>query len=200
MLPLDRPFMDRGGFTGGLGSRTGDAEIHNFEEVVMQAVHSARLNSRWSCSLALVLSGLLAAPNLAQAQQVQNGPTKEQLQQAGGKVVIAIVADRIADEAAKGPNAGPGDIFAAQVARGVRDAAIESALRDLFPRLSARQRRDIRLLTSNAVDGRLNLLDQTQQKAKQRLINDLRDIDENLADAAVLADFIYWLHQTAQMQ
>jgi hypothetical protein len=147
-----------------------------------------------------VLACLLAAPNLAQAQSVQNGPTQQQLQQAGGKVIIAALAHAAARDLAQQPNAGPRDAFAEQIALAVRNAAIDSALGDLFPRLNTHRRRDIRLLISDAIDGRLNLFNQHQQKAKQRLIKDLRTIDPNLAEAAALAEFIYGVHQAFQMQ
>ena len=161
---------------------------------------TARLKSCWCCSLAVLLASLLAVPNFAQAQSLQNGPTEQQLQQAGGKVIIAALAHVAARDLAQQPNAGPSEAFAEHLALAVRDAAIGSALGDVFPRLNARQRRDIRLLISDALDGRLNLLNQNQQNAKQRLIQDLRAIDPNLADAATLADFICRVHQAFQMQ
>jgi hypothetical protein len=127
-------------------------------------------------------------------------PPSSSCSKPGARSSSQCLGHAVARDAAQQPNAGPPEVFAEQLALVVRNAAIESALGDLFPRLNARQRRDIRLLISDAIDGRLNLFNQNQQNAKQRLINDLRGIDPNLADAAILADFIYWLHETAQMR
>jgi hypothetical protein len=130
----------------------------------------------------------------------QNGPTKEQLQNAGGKIVVAAVAHATARELAAKPNAGFAEKLAESFALGLRDAAIEGAVGDLFPRLSPGQRRDVQFLISDAVDGRLKLFNLNQQAAKQRLIQDLRAIDPDMADVAVIADFIYFVHQAWQQR
>jgi hypothetical protein len=123
-----------------------------------------------------------------------NGPTQQQMQNATVKILIAAIAHHAAKKAREKPGAGLGEAVAEGLALGVRDGAIQSALRDLFPRLTPRQSGDVQRLLSSALDGQL-ILDNDAQQAKQRLINDLRNVDPNLADAAVIADFIYMVSQ-----
>lgn len=127
-----------------------------------------------------------------------NGPTQQQMENGAVKIVLACVAHAIAKQAAEAPNAGFAEFLALQLAINVRDQAIRSALNDLFPGLSPRQSSDLQRLISPATDGRLNLNNLDQQQAKQRLAADLRAIDPNLANVAVIADFIFTIHQMQQ--
>jgi hypothetical protein len=130
----------------------------------------------------------------------QNGPTQEQMNAAGGKVILAVIAHAAAREVVrKNPN-GIAEQIAEGIAKGVRDEAMRSALRDLFPGLTQGQSRDIQTLLSGAADGRLNIRNLGQQEAKQRLINDLRSRNPDLADAAAVAEFIYVIHQLGQQR
>lgn len=134
-------------------------------------------------------NGDFVSPHL-QGPRLGNGSTQARMAQAAIKIGAAALTHKIARDAAARPGAGLAEILAEQIARTVRDAAIESALADLFPRLTDRQARDVQRLISSYLDG-LRILDGSAQRAKQRLIDDLRTIDANLADIAVIADFLY---------
>jgi hypothetical protein len=127
-----------------------------------------------------------------------NGPTQQQLENGALKMVIAILAHLAAEDAARQPNAGFGALVFVSVALAARDEAIRSGLQDLFPALTPRQSADVRRLVIAAANGNLNLNNVDQQQAKQRLANDLRAIDPNLANVAVIADFIFAVHQMQQ--
>jgi len=137
-------------------------------------------------------------PNFFGINTNNTGPTRAQMDAAVGNIIGAVIAHLVADEAVK---RNPDSFFAqaaAGVALGVRDNAVREATRNLFPRLTPRQTGDVSLLITNALDGRLNLFGATQEAAKGRLINDLRTIDNTMADVAMVADFIYLLHTNFQ--
>jgi hypothetical protein len=138
------------------------------------------------------------APQLWGPQPAANGPTQAQLQNATAKIIIAVIAHEAARRQLQKANPDFGDILAETLARKIRDVAIESATRDLFPGLTQRQSRDVQSLVSSALDGRLNLGNGDAQAAKQRLVNDLRANNPDMANAAVIADFIYAIYQAKQ--
>jgi hypothetical protein len=115
-------------------------------------------------------------------------------QQAAGKIVAAVLFHALVEEVWKSdPSFLNLVIFTS--ARNARDNAIDGALRDLAPNLSGRQILDIRLLITRTAEGRLDIRNLQERAAKDRLIADLREINPDLADAAVLADFLYIVHQ-----
>jgi hypothetical protein len=138
-----------------------------------------------------------AAP-FAPFQPTGNGPTQEQMGAAIVKIMIAAVAQKVAKDKAARPNPTFGEMLAEGFAKGVRDSAIDSALRDLFPRMTGRQARDVQFLISEILDGRLDYGNLDQQATKQRLVNDLRAANADLADAAVVADFVFGVYQASR--
>lgn len=127
-----------------------------------------------------------------------SGDGRERLQNAALKIGGAALAHAAAVQAA---NQGDNDAFTVAfvvVALSARNVAIESALRDLFPRLSGRQSGDVRLLVTRAIEDGLSRTNRDEQAAKQRLINDLRQIDPEFADVAQAADFIYAIYQACR--
>ena len=127
-----------------------------------------------------------------------NGPTQQQLENGAVKIVFAVIAHAVAEQAARQPNAGLLEQIAVGIALAARDEAIRSAIKDFFPALTPRQSADVNRLVIAAANGALNLNNLDQQQAKQRLAADLRAIDPNLANVAIVADFIYAVHQMQQ--
>jgi hypothetical protein len=121
------------------------------------------------------------------AQMPQAGPTAQQQQAAVAKIIVAALAHAAADKVVKdaGNNANFLQIAAVVTALEVRNAAVRSALTDLFPRLTATQATGIQGLITGGIEGRLNYFN------KNQVIADLRRIDANLGDLAVVADFTY---------
>ncbi len=130
----------------------------------------------------------VAPPRLATA------PRQEQMGQAVTKIGVALAAYLAATKLMqKNPDDRAALIGAGLALRG-RDAAIESALADLFPSLSPRQAGDIQKLATSILEGK-RTLDPDAQKAKDRLIADLRTANPDLAEAAMIADFVFTLSQ-----
>jgi hypothetical protein len=130
-------------------------------------------------------------------QQPQAGPTQEQQLNAVAKIVAAALAQALAEKVVKDARAAGrepalGEVLAVGLAKTFRDAAIKSAIQDLFPRVTPRQSGGIQGLISGAIDGRLNY------QNKNQVIDDLRRIDQDLGDLAVIADFIYATHQASR--
>jgi hypothetical protein len=195
-----------------------------YAKAVNFRVLGARGSSSWNCKLVQVdqdgdfvviftpadyrehlriTGGIRPAVGVPALPPAAAGPTPPQIQNAAGKIGLAVLADlaarKILEDTLANPNANPfeKDLArgAAKIAREARDALIQSALRDLFPRLTPRQAGDIQFLISQAADGRLNIANLNQQEAKQRLINDLRAISPDLANAAAVADLIFAIYQ-----
>jgi hypothetical protein len=146
--------------------------------------------------LSIVLAVLVPLALAAQARAqvfVQTGPTQEQIQNGVVKIGFAVAAHLVADKAAKDDPSNLGKQIAVGLLKGARDAAVESGLRDLFPRLTPRQAGDIRRLACGILDGRF--LGNNAQEAKTRLMADLRAVDPNLADVVLIADFLYSVSQ-----
>lgn len=126
------------------------------------------------------------------------GPTQQQLEAAAGNIIVAVIADEIAKAALRDDPNSILNRIGAGIAFEARNGAIRGAVGNLFPQMSPLQRNDLQLLISNAIDGRLNLRNVGQDQAKVRLINDLRNIDPDMANAAIVADFIYSVYAQAQ--
>jgi hypothetical protein len=118
----------------------------------------------------------------------------------GSMILVAIVAHAGAREAVRQNPGGFVEQLAEGLAKKVRDDVMQSALQDLFPGLTQRQAGDIQGLISDAADGRLDFRNLNQQNAKQRLINDLRLRNPDLADAGAIAEFIYVIYQASQQR
>ena len=71
-----------------------------------------------------------------------------------------------------------------------RDSLIESAVGDVFPRLTASDRATVRRAICLSIDGNLNQEVWTQSTARDELILALRGQDANAAAAAQVADFV----------
>jgi hypothetical protein len=124
---------------------------------------------------------------VAQIPQGGGGPTPQQQQAAVAKILVAALAHAAADKVVKdaGNNANFFQIAAVVTALEIRNAAIRSALTDLFPRLTATQASGIQGLITGGIDGRLNYAN------KDQVIADLRRVDPNLGDLAAVAEFTY---------
>ncbi len=115
-------------------------------------------------------------------------------QQAAGKIVFAVLAHKAAEQAAQSdPNIVNFLLLKSLLA--ARDGAIDGALRDLAPNLTARQAGDVRELIVAAAEGSLDIRNLDAQAAKQRLVADLRGINPDLAEAAAFVDFLYLVHR-----
>jgi hypothetical protein len=99
----------------------------------------------------------------------QAGPTQEQVGRAVTKIIIAAVAHNVAKQRAQQADPSLVDLLAEGFAKGVRDGAIQSSLRDPFPQLSQRQASDVQFLISEILDGQLEYGNLDQQATKRRL-------------------------------
>jgi hypothetical protein len=122
------------------------------------------------------------------------GPSKEAAQRAVGKIIVAALANAAAKaKMAKPKNLGEalGQEVLRQAALRVRDAAIEGALKDVFPTRTAREIQAARLVISLELDGKLTLRNLDRARAKEDLLAELRRYDAGAGSAAEVADFIY---------
>src|SRR6185295_415521 len=100
------------------------------------------------------------------------------------KIVAALAANVVANDPSN-------DALPRLLARGLRDAAIESALHDAFPELSQRQAEHIAFFIASELDGTLNRRNVAVHFTKQYVMDRLRAIDPILADVARIADLVY---------
>ena len=111
--------------------------------------------------------------------------------------IAKIVGAAVADDISKPRN---GDDLFDLIGRGLaglgRDELIESAIGDVFPKLYAGEKRDLRTVISLALDGRLSLENLREERAKQQIIAALRQKNRDLGDSAAVADFIYTIYKS----
>ena len=122
------------------------------------------------------------------------GPSKEAAQRAVGKVIVAALANAAAKaKMSKPKNFGEALLQEGvrQAALRVRDAAIEGALKDVFPTRTAREIQAARLVIALELDGKLTLRNLERARAKEELLAQLRRYDAGAGSAAEVADFIY---------
>lgn len=125
-------------------------------------------------------------------------PTDEEVGQGIAKILGAAVAHAVAVDRVQNGEGGLLDGLIIETARSARDAAIKSALDDLFLGLSRDESVTAGRMVCLALDGRLTLDEYNEQAAKDRLIEQLRAGDPDFAAAAEVADFIYRVARAAR--
>jgi hypothetical protein len=121
------------------------------------------------------------------------GPTDEQI----GRGVVKVLGAALFHEATKKDIRTAGDALAVEFARSARDELIKSATDDLFPQLTAAERRTVSQMVCLAFDGRLTGPNLKQAEAKAALSEYLRKQNPDIALAAEVADFLYRVQQSA---
>jgi hypothetical protein len=114
------------------------------------------------------------------------GPDREAVKRAVGKVLLAAVTHA----ASKKEPRNLGEAIAKTLAIRLRDELIESAMIDLYPRVPRSEIQTARQVICLSLDGKLNLRNLSRQKAKEALLARLKAANRDMANAAVLADFI----------
>jgi len=208
------------GINWNLGARTGAyAAINNLAVVAATVgfkIATAGGTSAWTSSatdfdadgdLHLKFdAGILARHRAATARPITFAPAPaarvdryeptdngEKIASAIAKIIGAAVADDISKPR-------QGDDLLDLIGRGIvglgRDELIESAIGDVFPKLYAAEKRDLRTVISLALDGRLSLEDLREERAKQQILAALRRKNSDLGDSVAVADFIYKVYKS----
>jgi len=122
------------------------------------------------------------------ATALQPGPTNEDI----AKAVLKSIGALALHEAGKDM---PGDplatTFARALSRAGRDELVKSAMQDLSPRSSADERGAVLGLVILVFDGKL-------PPNQNDILNRLRQINPNMADAVEVTEFLIRLHQARQ--
>jgi hypothetical protein len=110
--------------------------------------------------------------------------------EASKRAVVKILGAGIAHAASQGESDDFGEAILRALAARLRNELVESAMTDVFPKMSASEARAARLVICLALDGNLNLQKLNQQQSKEELIAKLKEANPQIGNAADIADFI----------
>lgn len=137
----------------------------------------------------------LAAPptdrSITSALGSSGSPNDEAIQKAAAKITIAAISYFVSSGEAE----DIGEAFLKGGARLVSEAAAESAIKDLFPKLSERQARIVRTVIFAALDGD-TLAGLSATAAKDELLHQLKQQDPQLGQFGFLADLGFQVYRS----
>lgn len=123
--------------------------------------------------------------------------TEERQKQIAAGVVKALLA-LVPHEATKQEPETLGDVFAIELARGLRDELLKSAINDLFPDMGTDASDVAGELAGKALDGRLTGKKLTAAQAQKQVADDIRDRCPKFDSADELAAFLVGLQAGAR--
>ena len=114
------------------------------------------------------------------------GPTNDEI----GRGVVKAVGALVMHQGTKKPARDLAEQFGIELLRTGRDELVKSAVEDLFPQLTAKERKTVSGMVILGFDGRLTPANLSQAESKAALVDYLRKQNPDLALAAEVADFL----------
>ena len=114
------------------------------------------------------------------------------IQRAITKIVGAAIANAVVNQKKDG---GLAESIARAAAQKLREVAIDSALEDIYPMMSMRERRTTRIVICLVLDGELSIRNLAAETAKEEILAELKRRDPDLAKEVEIADFIFDIFQ-----
>ena len=114
------------------------------------------------------------------------GPTNDEI----GRGVVKAIGALVMHQGTKKPARDLAEQFGIELLRTGRDELVKSAVDDLFPQLTAKERKTVSGMVILGFDGRLTPANLSQAESKAALVDYLRKQNPDLALAAEVADFL----------